>query len=92
MNGFQFAWRASTAAPYGAGAFDEGLRQHMLRIYNYTGLELVVTGSVAWLVAAMPALHGPIFGTPLKWVAMLAPLAFVLFFSFRIHALSAPRA
>ncbi len=92
MDGSQFAWRAGTAAPYGAGAFDEGLRQHMLRIYNYMGLGLVVTGIVAWLVAATPALHGPIFGTPLKWVVMLAPLAFVLFFSFRVHALSAAAA
>ena len=30
----------------------------------------------------------PIFSSPLKWVVMLAPLAFVFFFSFRIHAMS----
>lgn len=91
MDGSQFAWRAG-AARDGAGAFDEGLRQHMLRIYNTMGLGLLATGLVAWLVAATPALHGPIFGTPLKWVVMLAPLAFVLFFSFRVHALSAATA
>lgn len=91
MDGSQFAWRAG-AARDGAGLFDEGLRRHMLRIYNYMGLGLVVTGLVAWTVAAAPALHGPIFGTPLKWVVMLAPLAFVLFLSFRLHALSAAAA
>ena len=31
----------------------------------------------------------PIFSTPLKWVVMLAPLAFVLFFSFRMQSISA---
>lgn len=72
--------------------FDEGLRQHMLRIYNYMGLGLVVTGLVALFVASTPALYVPIFTTPLKWVVMLAPLAFVLFFSFRIHAISASTA
>jgi uncharacterized protein len=65
-------------------AFDEGLRQHMLRIYNYMGLGLVITGLVAFFVA--------IFSTPLKWVVMLAPLAFVFFFSFKIQTMSASTA
>ncbi|MFC3630808.1 Bax inhibitor-1/YccA family protein [Paracoccus angustae] len=71
-----------------AAAYDEGLRAHMLRIYNYMGLGLAVTGLVAVLVASVPAIYVPIFGTPLKWVVMLAPLAFVLFLSFRIEAVS----
>ncbi len=29
------------------------------------------------------------YGSPLKWVIMLAPLAFVFFLSFRVHAMSA---
>jgi FtsH-binding integral membrane protein len=69
--------------------FDEGLRQHMLRIYNYMGLGLVLTGLVAYVVGTTPALYVPIFSTPLKWVVMLAPLAFVLFFSFRMQSMSA---
>ena len=68
--------------------FDEGLRQHMLRIYNYMGLGLVITGLVAFAVANTPALYVPIFTTPLKWVVMLAPLAFVMFLSFRIERVS----
>ena len=75
-----------------AAVFDEGLRQHMLRVYNYMGLGLVVTGVVAFVVASTPALYVPIFSTPLKWVVMLAPLAFVLFFSFRIQSMSAAAA
>ncbi len=70
-------------------AFDEGLRQHMLRVYNYMALGLVLTGVVAFVVASTPALYVPIFSTPLKWVVMLAPLAFVFLFSFRIQTMSA---
>ncbi|MDL2401810.1 Bax inhibitor-1/YccA family protein [Rhizobium mayense] len=82
---------------YGAAAgsqalFDEGLRKHMLRVYNYMGIGLVVTGIVALIVGTTPALYVPIFQTPLKWVVMLAPLGFVLFFSFRIQSMSASTA
>ena len=31
-------------------AFDEGLRRHMLRVYNYMAIGLVVTGIVAFVV------------------------------------------
>ncbi len=75
-----------------SAAVDEGLRAHMLRVYNYMGLGLVVTGVVAMLVASTPALYVPIFSTPLKWVVMLAPLAFVFFFSFRIESMSSSTA
>jgi FtsH-binding integral membrane protein len=37
------AARAGTAA-----AIDEGLRSYMLKVYNYMGIGLVVTGLVAW--------------------------------------------
>ncbi len=72
--------------------YDEGLRRHMLRVYNYMGLGLVLTGIVAFVVGTTPALYVPIFGTPLKWVVMLAPLAFVFFLSFRIESVSAATA
>ncbi len=85
--GWQTAARGRDAA-----LFDEGLRQHMLRVYNYMGLGLVLTGIVALIVGTTPALYVPIFSTPLKYVVMLAPLAFVLFFSFRIEAMSASTA
>jgi uncharacterized protein len=68
---------------------DEGLRRHMLRVYNYMGGGLVLTGLVAMLVASTPAIYQPIFGTPLKWVVMLAPLAFILVLSWKIETLSA---
>ncbi len=83
-----YAWQTRTA-PVDAAYFDEGLRQHMLRVYSYMGLGLAVTGLVAYMVASTPAIYQPIFGSPLKWVVMLAPLAFVFFFSFRMHAMTA---
>ena len=86
-----FAWQTRTA-PVGSAVFDKGLRQHMLRVYNFMGLGLGLTGLVAFLVASTPGISQPIFGTPLKWVVMLAPLAFIFFFSFRIHAISATTA
>jgi FtsH-binding integral membrane protein len=86
-----YAWQSANTR-VGTAIFDEGLRQHMLRIYNYMGIGLVVTGLVAFVVASTPALYVPIFQTPLKWVVMLAPLAFVFFFSFRMNAMTAATA
>ena len=54
--------------------FDQGLRRHMLGTYNYLGLGLAITGLVVLLVAGTPAIHQPIFGSPLKWLAIFAPL------------------
>ncbi|MEO4001731.1 Bax inhibitor-1/YccA family protein [Mesorhizobium sp. CAU 1732] len=88
MNTPSYGYRAGFGQQ-SAALFDEGLRQHMLRVYNYMALGLVMTGVVAFTVASVPALYVPIFSTPLKWVVMLAPLAFVLLFSFRIQSMSA---
>jgi len=75
-------------APTLGATFDAGLRRHMLGIYRNMGLALIVSATVAWIVAATPAIYQPIFGTPLKWVAIFAPLAFVFFFSFRFEQMS----
>jgi FtsH-binding integral membrane protein len=88
MNTPNLGYRTGVGAQAGA-VYDEGLRQHMLRVYNYMGVGLVVTGVIAFVVSSTPALYVPIFSTPLKWVVMLAPLAFVLLFSFRIQTMSA---
>ncbi|WP_428032317.1 Bax inhibitor-1/YccA family protein [Ancylobacter sp.] len=87
-SGFQWSRTASVDQ----AVYDEGLRRHMLRVYNYMALGLVLTGAVAFIVGTTPALYVPIFSTPLKWVVMLAPLAFVLFFSFRMQSMSASSA
>src|SRR3546814_10829751 len=48
----------------------------------------IFTGLVAAFISNTPVLAAAIFGTPLKWVAIFAPLAFVFFFSFRIERMT----
>ncbi|UCI33571.1 Bax inhibitor-1/YccA family protein [Mesorhizobium sp. B4-1-4] len=91
MNTPNLGYPVGTGTQTGA-MYDEGLRQHMLRVYNYMGLGLVVTGLVAFMVSSTPALYVPIFSSPLKWVVMLAPLAFVMLFSFKMQTMSAASA
>ncbi|MBZ9993592.1 Bax inhibitor-1/YccA family protein [Mesorhizobium sp. BH1-1-4] len=91
MNTPNMGYRVGAGARSGV-VYDEGLRQHMLRVYNYMGLGLVVTGLVAFMVSSTPALYVPIFSSPLKYVVMLAPLAFVLLFSFKMQTMSASSA
>jgi uncharacterized protein len=80
---------------------DEGLRAYMLRVYNYMAGGVLLTGIVAYLTfsAAVVERVGPgrrgltefgqlIYTSPLKWVIMLAPLAFVFFLSFRVNKMS----
>ncbi|MBI1208000.1 MAG: BAX inhibitor (BI)-1/YccA family protein [Azospirillum sp.] len=69
--------------------FDEGLRQHMLRVFNYMTVGLVLTGLVAYFTSTSVGMMQAIFGSPLKWVVMLAPFAFVMVLSFGIQKLSA---
>lgn len=71
-----------------AQTYDLCLRRHMLGIYRNMAVGLGITGAVALGIASSPAIYEPIFNTPLKWVAMFAPLVFVLFFSFRIERMS----
>jgi FtsH-binding integral membrane protein len=85
-------------------AVDEGLRAYMLRVYNYMAGGVFLTGIVAYLASQAAMTRGPtgarqltefgqlIYVSPLKWVIMLAPLAFVFFLSFRIYKMSVPAA
>lgn len=77
-----------TAATGAQARFDEGLRKHMLGIYRNMGIGLLVTALVSMGIASSPAALALIFGTPLKWVAMFAPLAFIFFFQFRIEKMT----
>lgn len=81
-----------TPAQAEAAQIDVGLRQYMLRVYNYMASGLALTGIVALLVASSPTMVQLIFGTPLKWVVMFAPLGFVFFFSFKIESMKASTA
>jgi uncharacterized protein len=80
---------AASSRTIDAAQYDEGLRRHMLRVYNYMGGGLAITGLLALLVSSSAAMMDAIFGTPLKWLVMLAPLAFIMVLNFRLHAMSA---
>lgn len=81
-----------TPAQAEAAQIDVGLRNYMLRVYNLMGMGLALTGVVAFLISSSPAAVQLLFGTPLKWVVMLAPLAMVFFMSFKIESMKASTA
>ena len=70
------------------GQIDVGLRRYMLSVYNYMAGGLAVTGIIAFLISTSPQLQMAIWGSPLRYVAIFAPLVVVLFFSFRIQKMS----
>jgi FtsH-binding integral membrane protein len=51
----------------------------MLAVYNYMAAALGITGICSYAVASSETLMQMIFGTPLAWVFMLAPLIMILF-------------
>jgi FtsH-binding integral membrane protein len=88
--------RPTIAARTGTAAvIDEGLRSYMLKVYNYMGIGLVVTGALAWVVANTSVgavFFGPEGLTLLGWVAFIAPIALVFVLSFGINRMSAATA
>ena len=83
-----------------AGAIDQGLRAYMVGVYNYMTLGLGVTGLAAFGAYKMAVVESAghivgltgfgeaIYASPLKWVVMLAPLAFVFGLSAGINRMS----
>ncbi|MBV9783013.1 MAG: Bax inhibitor-1/YccA family protein [Acidisphaera sp.] len=92
----------ATTGPGTAAAsavIDAGLRAYMLRVFNWMASGLLLTGAVAYWIAHTDALNlfYPVvqtsFGlhrqpTGLAFLAMLAPLAFVLVLSLGVNRLS----
>ena len=68
--------------------YNEGLRAHMIKVYNYMSMALGVTGAAAFLTASSPAIMQAIYGSPLQWVVALAPLGIVFYLSARMNKLS----
>ena len=71
---------------------DSALRNYMVKVYNHMAMALGISGAVAFTVSNVPALMNLFFGTPLSWVVMLAPLGFVMFFSYKLNSISAATA
>ena len=70
---------------------DVGLREYMLRVYNYMASGLALTGIVAY-VAAYSGFYASIAHTPLVFLVMLAPLGLVMLMSFGIQRMKAATA
>jgi uncharacterized protein len=71
----------------GSVAVDQGLRSHMLKVYNYMASGVLLTGIVA-LLFAQSGMAAQVLNTPLRWVLMFAPLGFVMVMSFGMNKLS----
>ncbi len=70
---------------------DVGLRDYMLRIYNYMASGLALTGIVAYFFA-QSGMYLAVARTPLIYLVMLAPFGFVLVLSFGINRIQASTA
>jgi FtsH-binding integral membrane protein len=85
-------------------AIDQGLRAYMIKVYNLMALGLLITGLAAFgtvmlatngtAVASLPngitltSFGVAIYGSPLRWIVIFAPLALVFFLGFRINRMS----
>ena len=89
-------------------AIDQGLREYMLKVYNYMGSGVFLTGVVSLLlfklsggyniqisstgISGLTGIGQALFASPLMWVVMLAPLGIVFYMSFGIRKMSAAKA
>jgi len=96
----KFSLRTGRMSPTQAAAaeIDVGLREYMLRVYNYMASGLALTGIIAYMSANTPAiinlLYAPAAGgglqpTMLAWIVMFSPLAFILVLSFGVNKMKA---
>lgn len=68
--------------------YDLGLRRFMINMFNHVGLGVLLSGIVAMLASSSPELMRAIYMSPMKWIVMFAPLAFIFWFSFAAQRLS----
>jgi uncharacterized protein len=71
---------------------DVGLRDYMLRIYNYMASALALTGIVAYVFAGYLETNRALLHSPVMWLIILAPFGLVMLLSFGINRLSAAAA
>jgi len=65
-------------------ARDAGLRSYMLKVYNYMASGVLLTGIVA-MFFANSGMAAQVMATPLRWLIIFAPLAFVFAMSFGVN-------
>jgi len=79
-----------SASRSSAREFDAGLQAHMQKVYKVMSFGLIVTAAVGMAIASSEVAINLIFGTPLQWVILFAPLA-IIWFGFtpqRAHRMS----
>ena len=92
----QYEQMSSNATTQSAVGFDAGLRDYMLKVYNYMAGALGITGLVAFVAASTPAFMNMMFQQTtegmklslLAYVVMFAPLGVVFYLSARVHKMS----
>ena len=99
VNDAQYSAHSKSAAE-----IDIGLRNYMLRVYNYMAIALGVTGLFAYGIysVSFETIEGSVVGlTPLgsllfesvfKWVVMFAPLGFIMMMGARVTQMSLGKA
>ena len=96
---------STTRSSASEAIIDEGLRAYMLKVYNYMGSGVLLTGVIALMFFKMAVVTSDggeiigltnfgnsIYNSGLKWVIMLAPLGVVFYMSFGIAKMSAAKA
>jgi len=96
---------STTRSSTSEAIIDEGLRAYMLKVYNYMGSGVLLTGVIALMFFKMAVVTSDggeiigltnfgnsIYNSGLKWAIMLAPLAVVFYMSFGIAKMSAAKA
>jgi len=81
----------SPAASVGVprAARDAGLRSYMLSVYNYMASGVLLTGIVAYALAATGVAQAIFFGGGiLRWVVLFAPLVMVMVMGFKAQRMS----
>ncbi|HVJ52777.1 MAG TPA: Bax inhibitor-1/YccA family protein [Aliidongia sp.] len=85
--GSENPWPVNRGAAGTQGQYDAGLRQHMLRVYNYMASGLALTGLVAFL-AVDTGFYAQIYRTPIMWLVVFAPVVMVWVLAARIYKMS----
>jgi len=80
--------KQNTYAQSQSTAIDQGLREYMMKVYNYMTSGLAISGLVAWGFASSDTLMQAVFGSGLQWIVMLAPLGFIFFLGARLQKMS----
>ena len=90
------------AAQHTTVVMDEGLRAYMLKVYNYMGSGILLTGVISIIFfqlsvqsvnpLELTTLGYKMYFSPLRWIIALSPLAVVIYMSFGINKMSSSKA